>query len=197
VRAQAPILLFDVMDTLVHDPFYAEVLEFFGLDLEALFEAKSKECWKAFELGRLGRSDMREAYFNGERLLDLEGLERCMSNAYRFLDGIEAILVELRASGVPMYALSNYPSWYTLIEEKLRLSRYLRWDFVSCRTGVRKPAPEAYRGPARVLGIEPSSCVFVDDRAKNCVGAEAVGMDAIVFEDAPALRAALRKRGLL
>ncbi len=39
--------------------------------------------------------------------------------------------------------------------------------------------------------------LFVDDREKNCVGARAVGMDAVRFVDTPTLRADLVERGFL
>jgi 2-haloacid dehalogenase len=38
--------------------------------------------------------------------------------------------------------------------------------------------------------------VFVDDRADNVAAAAALGMDALLFTDADALRADLRARGL-
>ena len=83
-----------------------------------------------------------------------------------------------------------------LIEERLHLSRFLSWRFVCCKTGVRKPDPAAYTGAARALGVPTSRCLFVDDRQRNCEAAEAVGMAAILFTDATALRAELTSRGL-
>jgi FMN hydrolase / 5-amino-6-(5-phospho-D-ribitylamino)uracil phosphatase len=192
-----PVLLLDVMDTLVHDPFYAEVLEFFALDLDALFAIKCKQAWFEFERGELDEPGLVQRYFLDGRPLDLAGLRACMSGAYRFLPGVEALLTELREAGVEMHALSNYPVWFELIEARLGLSRFVEWSFVSCRTGVRKPDPQAYLGAAAKLGRAPAACLFVDDRASNCVAAEAVGMPALQFSDAVALRAALRERGLL
>ena len=109
-----------------------------------------------------------------------------VASAYRFLDGIEPLLGELSAAGVPMHALSNYPVWFEMIEARLGLSRYLRWSFVSCRTGVRKPDPEAFLGAARALGVAPSRCLFVDDREKNCAGARAVGIFCVRQRAGPA-----------
>ena len=96
-----------------------------------------------------------------------------------------------------MHALSNYPCWYRLIEERLQLSRYVAWSFVSCETGVRKPAPEAYLHASRTLNVAPERCLFVDDRERNCDAARAVGMDAIVFRSAEQLRQELARRELL
>jgi HAD superfamily hydrolase (TIGR01509 family) len=185
------------MDTLVHDPFYVEVLEFFGMGLEPLFAIKSKQAWFEFECGRLDELALVDQYFANGRKLDLTGLRECMLAAYRFLPGVEPLLAELRDAGVQMHALSNYPVWFELIEQRLALSRFVEWSFVSCRTGVRKPDSTAYLGAAQQLRRPPHECLFVDDRASNCVAAEAIGMPAVQFTDAAALREALRERGVL
>lgn len=192
-----PILLLDVMDTLVHDPFYEEVLAHFGMSLEEVFAVKDKEASKAFERGELTEADMRTRYFTDGRVIDLDGLRDAMIGGYRWLDGIERLLTDLKNAGVAMHALSNYPSWYALLDARLGVSRYLSWRFVSCRTGVRKPSADAYLGAARALGVQPPECLFVDDREKNCAGARAVGMPAIRFESADQLRHELSVRGLL
>jgi HAD superfamily hydrolase (TIGR01509 family) len=192
----SPVLLLDVMDTLVHDPFYTEVPAFFGMDLPSLLAVKTRGVWEQFELGEIDEATLAARYFTDGRELDLEGLRACMARAYRFLPGMEALLAELREAGVEMHALSNYPVWWQLIEAELGLSRYLEWSFVSCRVGVRKPDPQAFLNAAEALGRHPEACLFVDDQAKNCVAAEAVGMPALRFEGAAALRVALRERGL-
>jgi FMN hydrolase / 5-amino-6-(5-phospho-D-ribitylamino)uracil phosphatase len=192
-----PVLLLDVMDTLVHDPFYVEVLEFFGMGLDSLFAIKSGRAWFEFECGELDEAALVDRYFSDGRKLDLAGLRACMLGAYRFLPGIEDLLGELRAAGIEMHALSNYPVWFELIEQRLELSRFVQWSFVSCKTGVRKPDAGAYLGAAARLGRGAGACLFVDDRASNCEAAEAVGMPALRFTDAAALREGLLARGVL
>ena len=122
---------------------------------------------------------------------------KLFADGYRWMDGVEDILAELKAAGLEMHALSNYPSWWQVIEEKLRLSRYLTWSFVSCMTGVRKPDPGAYLGAAEALGRDPSDCLFIDDRTRNCEAARAVGMDAIRFRWSAQLRENLVERSVL
>ena len=51
---------------------------------------------------------------------------------YRFLDGIEELLQELKLAGVEMHIMSNYPVWYKRIEAKLVLTKFMPWTFVSC-----------------------------------------------------------------
>ncbi|MFK7985138.1 MAG: HAD family hydrolase [Sandaracinaceae bacterium] len=189
-------LLLDVMGTLVYDPFHIEMPAFFGMELHELLSCKHPDAWVRFERGEMEEPAFLDAFFRDGRSYDQAGFQAAVFGAYRLLDGIEPLLEELRDAGVPMHALSNYPSWYHRIEARVGLSRFLKWTFVSCDTGVRKPDPEAYLGPARALGLPPSACLFVDDRESNCEAARAVGMRAVRFEGADGLREALRSAGL-
>lgn len=192
-----PILLFDVMDTLVHEPFYREMPAFFGMTLEELLEAKHPTAWVDFELGRLEEEAFLARFFRDGRPVDGPALRRMLREAYRWLPGMEALLARLVAAGHRPHALSNYPDWYRTIEERLGLSRYLAWSFVSCRTGVRKPDPRAFTGAAQALSVAPEACLLIDDREENCAAARRVGMSAVCFTGAGALSLELDRRGLL
>ncbi|MBL4843883.1 MAG: HAD-IA family hydrolase [Planctomycetes bacterium] len=191
------ILLLDVMDTLVYDPFRTEAPAFFGISFEEVLALKDPHTWVRFETGEYDERTFAELYFRDRRPVDVVGFKAALSSGYRLLAGIEDLLSELVAAGVTLHALSNYSPWYQLIEDRLHLSRFVPWTFVSCKTGVRKPDPEAYLGPARALGVSPGECLFVDDRPGNCAAAEAVGMPAHTFKDAQTLRQDLLARGLL
>lgn len=190
------ILLLDVMSTLVYDPYVRELPDFFGRDLAELMRLKHPTAWVDFERNVIDEETFAEIFLPGISF-DYDALKSTLRDAYRFLDGIEPLLEELQAAGVEMHALSNYPVWWKLIEEKLGLSRFMSWDFVSCRTGHRKPEPDAYRVVTTSLEQAPEACLFVDDRERNCEGARAVGMFALRFEDSDQLRAELIERGFI
>lgn len=193
---RTPILLLDVMETLINEPFFETVPKFFGMTLEELLAVKDPYSWREFEYGRIDEATYIRSFFKDGRPVDAAQIRACMSASYRWLDGVEELLGELKAKNIPMYALSNYSPWYLLIEEKLKLSRFLDWRFVSCLTGHRKPEPEAYLGPARALNVPTSECVFVDDRQKNVDAALAVGMRGFVRPKSIAdFRAALASLG--
>jgi HAD superfamily hydrolase (TIGR01509 family) len=189
-------LLWDVMDTLVVDPFHDVVPTFLGMSFEALLEAKHPRAWIDFELGATDEQTMVKRFFRDGRRFDHEGLKTAMVDAYRWIDGMDRLLAELAARGLPMFVLSNYPEYYRLIEDKLGLSCYVDWRFVSCRTGLRKPDPRAYRSAAESLALAPAELLFIDDRETNCEGAREVGMDAVRFRDASQLRDELAARGI-
>ena len=192
-----PVLLLDVMGTLVRDPFYEDIPAFFGVGLRDLVRELHPTAWVDFEHGRIDHPTFLSRFFADGRPYDQDAFCACVTAGYEFLDGVESLLADLAAAGIERHTLSNYPVWYEWIEEKLELSRYLDWTFVSCRTGLRKPAPEAYLRAAHDLGRRPEECIFVDDRETNCRAAAETGMDAIRFQGSEALRAALADRGLL
>jgi FMN phosphatase YigB (HAD superfamily) len=151
-----------------------------------------------FELGKLEEEQFYASFFQDGTAIDGAGLKRCVAGAYRWVEGMEPLLAELQAQGVAMHALSNYPSWVDLIDQRLGLSRYLELSFVSCHTGLRKPDPQAFLAACDKLGVAPSDCLLVDDRAQNCAAAQALGMHALRFQgDVLAVRQALSDAGML
>ena len=188
-------ILFDMMGTIVREPFLVEVPAFFATSRAELYPLLSREAWFAFERGELDEAGFGQRFFTDGRDLDIAGLKAALTSGYAYLDGMDSLLADLAGAGVTMHVLSNYPEWYQLIEAKLTPSRFLAWSFVSCQTGVRKPDAEAYLGPARRLGLAPRELVFVDDRGKNCAAASALGMTALLFSDAASLRLELAALG--
>ena len=191
------VLLLDAMDTLVVDPFWTTFPAFFGMELRELLQHKRPGAWLEFERGEIDEATYAQTAFTDGRAYDHDGLRAAVVEAYRYIDGMEALLARLKAHDVEMHVLSNYPCWYRHLDDKLQISRFAPFTFVSCDTGVRKPDPESYLGPARTLGRNVGELIFVDDREKNTAAARAVGLDAITFTDTPALSAALVERGVL
>lgn len=148
-----PILIWDIMSTICYDPFYVDVPAFLGMSLSELYKVKDKSSWEAFELGRLSEDEMLDNFFLDKRTFDKRGLVDTVTSRYAFLPGMERLLDILTGQGYPMHAMSNYPVWWRAVEDRLRLKRFLRWTFVSCEAGVRKPDPAAYRAVLERLNV--------------------------------------------
>jgi FMN hydrolase / 5-amino-6-(5-phospho-D-ribitylamino)uracil phosphatase len=195
---QPRVILWDIMDTLVRDPFFTHMPGFFGQSFEGLVRQLQPGTWVEFELGKLNELEFFARFFKDGSPIDGPGLKRCMAEAYAWIDGVPELLAELQSRAVSMHALSNYPEWYQLVEDRLGLSRYISLSFISCRTGFRKPAAEAFLHACEHLQVAPGECLLIDDRAQNCESASKLGLESLRFDgNIPALRQALVAHGLL
>lgn len=114
------------------------------------------------------------------------------------IDDTVALLAELRARGVPLYALSNF-SAETFPHARERFD-FLGWFddvVISGECGLLKPDPRIYRLLLERCGIDPASALFIDDVPANVAGAEAVGLKGLHFTTPAALRRDLASLALL
>ena len=63
----------------------------------------------------------------------------------------------------------------------------------SCYLSVRKPFRRFYNRALGIAQSEPSKSLFIDDRLQNLTPARSMGMNVILFESAPKLRADLEQ----
>lgn len=88
-----------------------------------------------------------------------------------------------RRSGVRTGLISN--SWGTRRYDRDQLAELFDGVVLSGEVGIRKPTPEIYEMGAREIGVEPGSCVFVDDLPFNLKPAAELGMATVHHTDAP------------
>ncbi len=112
--------------------------------------------------------------------------------------GTPALLRRLQARGYRLHALSNYPvEPVEFLYQRYPWMEAFEHVVISGRLGVSKPDRRIYEHLLEVIERAPHSCLFIDDRLENVVGARALGIDAIRFEDAGRLAHALAARGIL
>ena len=115
------------------------------------------------------------------------------------IDGTVAILRELHAAGVPLFALTNWSAeLFPQAQERFDFLELFEDIVVSGEEGIGKPDPEIYEileeRIRHVSGLDDS--IFIDDSPANVMAALAVGLDAIRFTDPESLREDLVVRGL-
>lgn len=113
------------------------------------------------------------------------------------VDDTVAILRDLHAAGVPLFALTNWSAeTYPLARERYDFLDLFDDVVVSGAEGVAKPDPAIFAVLRERVGRPLEECVFVDDGPHNVAAAAAAGLDAIRFTDTGHLRDDLRARGL-
>ncbi|WP_344864398.1 HAD family phosphatase [Planomonospora alba] len=102
-----------------------------------------------------------------------------------------AVLEELAGAGVPLALLSNAPVELARLIDGHPWARLFRSRFFSADLRLAKPDPRMFRQVCERLGADPGDLLFVDDREENVRAAEALGIESVLFTDAPRLRSAL------
>jgi 2-haloacid dehalogenase len=115
------------------------------------------------------------------------------------LPGMRALVDDLHARGVPLYAITNFSGefWPPFRDREAALFDRFRGIVVSGDEDLTKPDPAIYRLALDRFGIAAEDAVFVDDRADNVAAADAVGIRGLLFTDADVLRADLAQLDLL
>lgn len=115
------------------------------------------------------------------------------------LPDMAELVEELDSAGVPLFAITNFSHefWPPFRAREAALFDRFRDVVVSGEERLVKPDAAIYHLALKRFGLEAREAVFVDDRAENVAGAEAVGMRGHLFAGAEGLRAALVEVGLL
>ena len=113
------------------------------------------------------------------------------------IEGTVAILAELKAAEVPLFALTNWSAeTFPFALERFEFLRWFRERVVSGEEGLVKPDPAIYRLTAERAGLAPERLAFIDDSEANAKAAGSIGMTGLTFTGAERLRAELKALGL-
>jgi FMN phosphatase YigB (HAD superfamily) len=113
------------------------------------------------------------------------------------IEGTVAIHDELIAAGLKTYSITNFSweKWMTCLG---------KWPFLEKFDGIvvsglerlLKPDPRIFRVFCERFDLEAKQCVFIDDSEANVLGAQKVGMTALLFTTPEQLRKDLVRLGL-
>ena len=188
------VVAFDLMDTLVRDP-YREALEAAtGMPLAELFQRRLPNLYPDFECGRITEQQYWQGMADAGIAVDPEAFHRTRRSGYQWLPGMRDLLEDVSANARCVIA-SNYPDW--IHEVVAPLDGVIDAVYASHDLGVRKPDPAFFERLLAAEDVPPEQVLFVDDRESNVAAARDAGLRAICFTDAPSLRADLRATGLL
>ena len=114
------------------------------------------------------------------------------------IPGTVEILAELRARDVPLYALSNWSAeTFPRAQARFEFLQWFRGIVISGALRVAKPDRAIYRHFLERYELRAEDTLFIDDAPRNVEAAASLGMHALQFTDAAALRSALAGLGLL
>jgi 2-haloacid dehalogenase len=108
------------------------------------------------------------------------------------------VLAELRAAGVPLYALTNWSAeTFAITRGRFEWLDWFDGLLVSGEERMTKPDPAFFRLLLDRFGLDPGATVFVDDSEANVAAARELGIDAVRFTGPDRLRRELSARRIL
>lgn len=112
--------------------------------------------------------------------------------------GMVEVLAELRAAGVPVYALTNWSAeTFGIARERFEFLEWFDGVLVSGEERMIKPDPAIFRLLLDRFGLDPGATFYIDDSPANVAAADRLGFDAVRFTSPAQLRRDLEARGLL
>ena len=109
-----------------------------------------------------------------------------------------AVLRDLRATDVRLYALSNWSAeTFPIARPRYPFLDWFDGIVISGQEGLIKPDARIFEVLLDRYELQPDQTVFVDDHVPNVDAAAVLGIRALRFTDADTLRGDLRRLGLL
>ena len=108
-----------------------------------------------------------------------------------------SLIETLYRAGHRLYALSNMGHASIDWLEQQEFWRFFSGKVVSARVRMLKPEPDIYRYLLVSFDLKAGECLFIDDSPANVAAARALGLQGMVFTDAPACRRQLVEQGYL
>lgn len=104
-------------------------------------------------------------------------LDSCLTIDEQFIDVAKRL-----KDNYNLAILSNDVSeWGSYLREKYGINEVVEFSVISGDVGYRKPSEDIYKIALRRVNANPEDCVFIDDRDKNLIPAQKLGMKVIRF----------------
>jgi putative hydrolase of the HAD superfamily len=187
------LVAFDLMDTLITDPYRAAHEAATGMPFDAFELVRPDGVYHALERGEIPEAEYWRRLTECGIAVSSERFHEVRRSGYRWLPGMR-LLVRECARLHRVVVASNYPDWI----DELRREHLGDIDsYVSYECGVRKPDPAFFAGLCTTFRASPADLVLVDDKPENCAAVELLGGAGIVFTDVASTREELARVGVL
>ncbi|MDD3279229.1 MAG: HAD family phosphatase [Lachnospiraceae bacterium] len=180
-------IIFDVGDVLIQYR-WRDMLRDYGLQGEDIERVGSEmfddpeHLWSIFDLGAMSQEEVIEE-FRRKYPRDGETIAWFISHGEYMSVPRPAVwkrVRELKNRGYGIYLLSNYPEiLFKKHTEYVDFMEDIDGMMVSYMIQKAKPDAAIYHALFKKYELDPSECVFFDDRMENITGAKKLGMQAV------------------
>lgn len=154
------------------------------------------QTWLDLNLGLLSEQEALVEYQTrlGIEMARLEEMMETVRESLQPLPGSLELLHALNNARYNLYALTdNTKGIIAYLTQKYHFWPIFQGIVVSANVGHLKPAREIYEHLLNTYALSAAETIFIDDHLPNVLGAQAVGIEAILFENAKQCQDDLRK----
>ncbi|TGM57094.1 dehalogenase [Leptospira adleri] len=181
------LFAFDLMDTLIKDPFHSALYKILPSESrEKFIQGRERNAFIEFEKGHIEEEEFFERFylpeFRNSDLPDPRKIKELMFQKVRLIQESVGIVKLLKANGNKLVLASNYSIWYKELEKFPEMQDvFSQFDqlYFSCELGTRKPAEEYFQWIQ--TDYPDMRYVLIDDNATNVEAAGYVGWDTFRF----------------
>ncbi len=159
-----------------------------------------RDGWIDWNLGIIDRPKLMNQYSlePGMTQEELKKLFTMIEETQEVLPGAYQLLEELHSKGFQLYSITDNTKELIAYHRKhSNFMHFFKDVVVSAEIGVLKPAREIYQELLERNNLTADSCVFFDDMELNVRGANAVGINGILFTTIDEARATLAQLGVV
>jgi FMN phosphatase YigB (HAD superfamily) len=190
------LIAFDIMDTLIYDPWREALSAATGLSADEVVHRRDPGIWSRLERGEITEA----AYWDHLRARNIpvrpEIFHQVRRAGYEWLPGMQDLLRWLVTSGQSVVLATNYPVWYEELKSNL-LAEINVPIYASCHIGARKPANTYFEHILAGHTVEYDALVLIDDISVNTDAVNVLGGTGITHVNAAMTKKQLTELGVL
>jgi HAD superfamily hydrolase (TIGR01509 family) len=184
------VVVFDVMDTLLHDPYREAYEAATGLTFDAFESLHTESAYRALERSEIDEVTYWSVVRDAGTVVDEGRFHAARRDGYRWLPGMQELL-DRTAARHRVILSSNYPATW-IADVRARFFDDVPVEVCgSSELGICKPARGFFDRLSDRFGTDPAETVLVDDAVGNVDGAIAAGWRAVLHRDAASTEEAL------
>jgi putative hydrolase of the HAD superfamily len=187
-NAQYCTIIFDIGGVILADDFLPFIEQEFKDEKEVpyyLLEACNVPLWQEWNKGLVTQEELIDYLSTLYKREYVIRLLQVFQNPNRaFIEETIHIIQKLKSAGYRLYILSNLPKETYEIFVMQRPEFFEQFDGMcfSFQTGTVKPDLEIYDYILKTYDLDPSECVFIDDREQNIIAAQQKDINGIVYK---------------
>lgn len=176
-------IIFDVMGVIftVGDDTNELLVPYVQKIDESCTRERINEAYIEASLGRITSCEFWNllgcASDNNYKEIERTYLDECLTLDEQFIESAQRLKEDYNLA-----ILSNDVSeWGTYLREKYGINDVVEFSVISSDVGYRKPSKDIYKIALGKANVAPEDCIFIDDRDKNLIPAQNLGMKVVRF----------------